>query len=207
MPPNGLQRSTGSRLPGYLKAVEIFLPAQCRPIKESNLIVYPSRTTLDLPGLAYVLQGETPEVRNARLAELLGEGIIGAVRSLDAGLDAGTVVPSLAKTNLTPGLYDVMMLFDPAPRGPGFARVGSGDVAGRLGVSVSLASARLTELEKLGMIKQVERQGRTRIYERVEPAPFAPAPFIACTACGEPFFPEDFAGLCNDCYEDSADSE
>lgn len=171
------------------------------------MIVYPSRTTLDLPGLAYVLEGETPEVRNARLAELLGEGIIGAVRSLDAGLDAGTVVPSLAKVNLTAGLWDVMNLFESILVRPALSRIGSGDVAYWLGVSVSLASARLTELEKLGMIRQVERQGRTRIYERVEPAPFAPAPYIACTACKEPFFPDGFAGLCNDCYEDWADTQ
>lgn len=167
------------------------------------MIVYPSRTNLDLPGLAYVLEGETAEVRNARLAELLGEGIIGAVRSLDAGLDVGTVVPRLARVNLPPGLCDTMALFDPAPGGPGFTRLSSGDAAGWLGVSVSLASARLTELEKLGMIRQVERQGRTRIYERVEPAPFATVPeFETCFGCGHRFKVGVLTGICEVCIED-----
>lgn len=165
------------------------------------MIVYPSKTTLDLPGLAYVLQGETPETRNARMAELLGEAIIGAVRSLDAGLDVGTVVPRLAQVNLSPGLVDIMRLYDPEPGGPGWVRLYSGDVAGCLGISVSLASARLTELEKLGLVRKVERRGRTRYFEKVEPAAFAGAPHITCDSCGEPFFPEGFAGLCDDCYE------
>lgn len=125
------------------------------------MIVYPSRIVPDLHGLAYVLEGKTKDERLTRLAEFLGKEIIEAVRALDDYEDVGTTVPAICRAFLTPGLKAAYDCFE------GRERLTSSDLVSSLGVSGSTASSRLTDLEQLGLIVMVGRDGRERMYGKV----------------------------------------
>lgn len=164
------------------------------------MLTYPSRTAADLPGLAYVLEGETAEDRGARLAALIGPEIMGAVFRLAVGEDAARIAPSLARANLAPGLKAVLALFE----ADASTYRNSNDVASALGISQSMASTALTGLAQVGLLRLEGESGRLRY--------FGLAPEIAvelaapghefCSFCGKQFKFGTLSGVCEVCIED-----
>lgn len=159
------------------------------------MLIYPSRTAVDLSGLAYVLQSDDVLERRDRLTALLTPEIIAAVRRLDGGASVAQLVPALAKVNLPPGLRDTLAVFEVCAD-----PLTSTDVSIALQVSQSVASARLTELEAVGLLRLASETGRLRYFERV-PVVW-PDVHETCCGCGHRFKFGVLTGICEVCIED-----
>jgi hypothetical protein len=120
------------------------------------MVSYTPTVTADVTGLAWVNGAETPVEKRERLRQFLGPAVIEAVRALDKGKDPGTAVSTLVDAFLPDTLKMVLALFE------GGLVLSSQDVVERLGLQLSVASNRLTQLERLGKISCVSRSGNSR---------------------------------------------
>lgn len=125
------------------------------------MVSFTPTVTADVSGLVWVNGANTSAEKRERLRIFLGPAVIEAVNTLNDGISVGTAVSMLVDAFLPDSLKSVLALFEE------HSVLSSQDVVERLNLHVSAASNRLTQLERLGKIGCVSREGRTRKFALV----------------------------------------